>query len=158
MMSALKSLIPGAELWPRFVRNRSEQFEGRTVLVRINAADSPWLRGMAGSVLPIAVAHGEGRAEFIDDAHAQAFWRDRGKQVWLQYVDDRHSVTELYPANPNGAERGLAGLTAADGRVLVLMPHPERVFRAVQNAWRDPAWGEDGPWLRLFRNARMALS
>jgi len=158
MMSALKSLIPGADLWPRFVRNRSEQFEGRTVLVRINAADSPWLRGMAGSVLPIAVAHGEGRAEFIDGAHAQAFWRDRGKQVWLQYVDDRHSVTELYPANPNGAERGLAGLTAADGRVLVLMPHPERVFRAVQNAWRDPAWGEDGPWLRLFRNARMALS
>jgi phosphoribosylformylglycinamidine synthase len=157
MMASLKMLIPGAALWPRFVRNRSEQFEGRTVLVRVGESGSPWLSGMAGSVLPIAVAHGEGRAEFADDAEAARFWREQADQVSLQYVDNRHQVTERYPANPNGAERGLAGLTAADGRVLVMMPHPERVFRAVQNSWRDPAWGTDGPWLRLFRNARVAL-
>jgi phosphoribosylformylglycinamidine synthase len=157
MMSTLKSLIPGADLWPRFVRNRSEQFEGRTVLVRVGESASPWLVGMAGSVLPIAVAHGEGRAEFADDVEAARFWSQESGQVCLQYVDHHHAVTERYPFNPNGAERGLAGLTAADGRVLVMMPHPERVFRAVQNPWRDPAWGEDGPWLRLFRNARVAL-
>ncbi|MBX3706504.1 MAG: phosphoribosylformylglycinamidine synthase [Pseudomonadales bacterium] len=158
MMAGLKSLIPGAALWPRFVRNRSEQFEGRTVLVRVGASASPWLAGMADSVLPIAVAHGEGRAEFDDAAHAARFWAEQDGQVWLRYVDNRHAVTERYPANPNGAERGLAGLTAADGRVLVMMPHPERVCRSVQNAWRDPAWGADGPWLRLFRNARVALA
>jgi phosphoribosylformylglycinamidine synthase len=158
MMAALKSLIPGAELWPRFVRNRSEQFEGRTALVRIGESPSPWLAGMAGSVLPIAIAHGEGRAEFPDDAAAERFFAEAAAQVWLQYVDNHHRVTERYPANPNGAPRGLAGLVAADGRVLVMMPHPERVFRALTNAWRDPAWGEeDGPWLRLFRNARLAL-
>jgi phosphoribosylformylglycinamidine synthase len=157
MMATLKSLIPEADLWPRFVRNRSEQFEGRTVLVRIGASDSPWLAGMTGSVLPVAVAHGEGRAEFDDDAHSARFWQARAGQVALQYVDNRHAVTERYPANPNGAERGLAGLTAAGGRALVMMPHPERVVRTVQNAWRDPAWGEEGPWLRLFRNARLAL-
>jgi len=158
MLSSLKALIPDAQSWPRFVRNRSEQFEGRTVLVRVAAGDSPWLAGMHGSVLPIAVAHGEGRAEFEDDAHATRFWQSHHHQVALQYVDNHHAVTERYPANPNGAERGLAGLTAAQGRVLVMMPHPERVFRSIQNPWRDPAWGEDGPWLRLFRNARVALA
>ena len=157
MMSTLKSLIPQAQAWPRFVRNRSEQFEARTALVRVAASASPWLAGMAGSVLPIAVAHGEGRAEFADAASADAFWQRSDEQMCLQYVDDHHRVTETYPANPNGAPRGLAGLSAADGRVLVIMPHPERVFRAIQNAWRDPAWGEDGPWLRLFRNARVAV-
>jgi phosphoribosylformylglycinamidine synthase len=158
MMSTLKSLIPGADLWPRFVRNRSEQFEGRTVLLQVGTNHSPWLTGMAGSVLPVAVAHGEGRAEFDDDEHSTRFWQTRAAQVALQYVDNRHEVTERYPANPNGAMRGLAGLTAADGRVLVMMPHPERVFRTIQNPWRDPSWGEDGPWLRLFRNARVALA
>ncbi|MFM8354336.1 MAG: phosphoribosylformylglycinamidine synthase, partial [Gammaproteobacteria bacterium] len=157
MLSNLKPLIPGAELWPRFVRNRSEQFEGRTALVRINAGASPWLSGMADSVMPIAIAHGEGRAEFADPAMAAQFWRQAGNQVALQYVDNRHAVTERYPANPNGAERGLAGLLAAEGRVLAMMPHPERVFRAIQNPWRDRAWGEDGPWMRLFRNARLAV-
>ncbi len=157
MLSALKSLIPDAGLWPRFVRNRSEQFEGRTALVRVVRADSPWLDGMAGSVLPIAIAHGEGRAEFTSEAEAERFWSTAEHQVCLQYVDNHHRVTERYPANPNGAPRGLAGLTAADGRVLVTMPHPERVFRAVTNAWVDPSWGDDGPWMRLFRNARVAL-
>ncbi|MBK80224.1 MAG: phosphoribosylformylglycinamidine synthase [Gammaproteobacteria bacterium] len=158
MMSTMKSLIPGARHWPRFVRNRSEQFEGRTVLVRVVDGGSPWLAGMGGSVMPVAVAHGEGRAEFADEDDAERFWREAAGQVCLQYVDHHHRATERYPHNPNGAPRGLAGLTAADGRVLVMMPHPERVFRSVQNAWRDPAWGEDGPWLRLFRNARVALA
>ncbi len=157
MMSTMSSLIPGAGLWPRFVRNRSEQFEGRTTLVRITSAESPWLVGMSGSVLPIAVAHGEGRAEFASPDRAAEFWDSAAHQVCLQYVDGDHRVTERYPANPNGAPRGLAGLTAAGGRVLVMMPHPERVFRSVANAWRDPSWGQDGPWLRLFRNARVAV-
>ena len=87
----------------------------------------------------------------------EEFWRVQSSNVGLQYVDNRHAVTERYPANPNGADRGLAGISAADGRVLIMMPHPERVFRSYQNAWRDDAWGEDGPWLRLFRNARVAL-
>ncbi len=157
MMAALDELIPDADHWPRFVRNRSEQFEGRTVLVRVNDSDSPWLTGMAGSVLPVAVAHGEGRAEFDSDAQAAAFRSAHPRGVVLQYVDNHHQVTERYPANPNGSGDGLAGLTAAAGRVLVMMPHPERVFRAYQNPWRAPGWERDGPWLRMFRNARVAL-
>ena len=156
MMAHLKALIPGAESWPRFVRNRSEQFEGRNVLVRINPNASPWLAGMAGSVLPVPVAHGEGRAEF-DDPSELGRLASTGR-VAAQYVDAEHRVSQAYPANPNGSEDGLAGVTAADGQVLVLMPHPERVFRSVQNAWADPSWGEDGPWMRMFRNARRALA
>jgi phosphoribosylformylglycinamidine synthase len=155
MLASLRQLIPGADHWPRFVRNASEQFEGRTVLLRVNATESPWLDGMTGSVMPVAVAHGEGRPEFDDDDVQAAFWGSA--QHALQYVDNHHEPTERYPANPNGAERGLAGITAADGRVLAMMPHPERVFRAWQNAWRDPAWEEDGPWMRLFCNARRAV-
>ncbi len=155
MMAQLKSLIPGAEHWPRFVTNRSERFEARTVQLRINDVRSPWLDGMQGSVLPVAVAHGEGRAEFFSPADVEALKQDG--QLAMQYVDTDLEVTMQYPFNPNGAIEGLAGLTAADGRVLILMPHPERVFRSVQNSWRDPSWGEEGPWLRLFRNARVAL-
>jgi phosphoribosylformylglycinamidine synthase len=158
MMATLASLVPDAEHWPRFVRNRSEQFEGRTVLVKVNSSGSPWLDGMSGSVLPVAVAHGEGRAEFADAEQQQRFWATQAERVCLQYVDNRHQVTEWYPANPNGADRGLAGLTSASGRVLIMMPHPERVFRAHQNAWRDPSWTDAGPWLRVFRNARVALA
>lgn len=157
MMAHLSELIPGAQNWPRFVRNRSEQFEGRTVLVRVNDSKSPWLAGMAGSVLPAAVAHGEGRAEFADSEARRAFWRSAADQVCMQYVDNQHEVAATYPANPNGADRGLAGLVAADGRVLAMMPHPERLFRAYQNAWRAAEWTDAGPWLRLFRNARVAL-
>jgi len=155
MFAQLKDLIPGAAQWPRFVRNRSEQFEGRSSLVRINAVASPWLDGMAGSVLPIAVAHGEGRAEFDSAAGAAALQRDG--RVALQFVDGDHRVAERYPANPNGSVDGIAGVINANGRVLALMPHPERVFRTVNNSWRPDAWGEDGPWVRLFRNARVAL-
>lgn len=155
MMAQLKSLIPGAEHWPRFVTNRSERFEARTVQLRINDVVSPWLDGMQGSVLPVAVAHGEGRAEFVSATDFDVL--KRNGQLAMQYVDPDLDVTMQYPFNPNGAVEGLAGLTAADGRVLILMPHPERVFRSVSNAWRDSHWGEDGPWLRLFQNARVAL-
>ena len=147
MLSRLKALIPGADAWPRFARNRSEQFEGRSVVVRVNANSSPWLDGMAGSALPIAVAHGEGRAEF----------HDPGPAPILQYVDGLNEATETYPMNPNGSRDALAGTTSADGRALIMMPHPERVFRSIQNSWHPADWGEDGPWLRLFRNARVAL-
>ncbi len=152
MLSQLKALVPGAAAWPRFVRNRSEQFEGRSVIVRVGATDSPWLEGMVGSVLPIAVAHGEGRVEF--DAPE---WDSRQARTVLRYVDGIGQPTERYPLNPNGSEGGIAGLTSLDGRALVMMPHPERVFRAIQHSWCPPEWEGDGPWLRLFRNARVAL-
>lgn len=155
MFANLRTLIPGAEHWPLFVRNRSEQFEGRSVLVRIDEAQSPWLQGMAGSVMPIAVAHGEGRAEFASPAAMSAL--QANGDVALRYVDHEHQPTEAYPFNPNGAAGGLAGVVAGEGRVLAMMPHPERVFRAHANAWRDPSWHEDGPWMRLFRNARVAV-
>ena len=148
MLSRLNALIPGADAWPRFERNRSEQFEGRSVMVRINPSASPWLDGMAGSTVPIAVAHGEGRAVFGDPAPPAV----------LQYVDGLDEVADTYPLNPNGSRNALAGTTSDDGRALIMMPHPERVFRTVQNSWHPEDWGEDGPWLRLFRNARVALA
>lgn len=155
MLAQLKSLVPGAEHWPRFVRNRSEQFEGRTVMVKVGATTSPWLASMQDSVIAVAIAHGEGRAEFDQAGDYQALVSN--DQIALQYVDSRYQVASQYPANPNGTPNGLAGLTANAGQTLIMMPHPERVFRSVQNVWRDPSWGEDGPWLRLFRNARQAL-
>ncbi len=155
MFMSLRELIPGAAVWPRFVRNRSEQFEGRTVLVRVEDSPSPWLDGMAGSVLPVPVAHGEGRAEF--EAPSQLSGLIDNRALALRYVDGQHQVAELYPANPNGSPEGLAGVIAAEGRVFALMPHPERVFRACLNVHPDPAWAEDGPWMRLFYNARRAL-
>jgi phosphoribosylformylglycinamidine synthase len=148
MMSQLKAIIPGAEHWPRFLRNRSEQYEARLSMVEVLESPSVLLAGMAGSRMPIAVAHGEGRAEFAssDQQHAAI--------AALRYVDNDGSVTEDYPANPNGSPGGLTGFTSADGRATILMPHPERVFRSVQMSWRDPSLGEDSPWMRLFRNAR----
>jgi phosphoribosylformylglycinamidine synthase len=153
MLSALKDLIPGAASWPRFVRNRSEQYEARLSLVRVPRSNSVLLAGMHGSVLPITVAHGEGHAEF--DTHAGAGELLEHGLVTLQFVDHHEEPTEKYPFNPNGSPLGLAGLCSADGRVTSLMPHPERVFRTVQNSWADESWGEDGGWLRLFRNARV---
>jgi phosphoribosylformylglycinamidine synthase len=153
MLAALKELIPGADAWPRFVRNRSEQYEARLSLVRIPKSHSVLFAGMQGSVLPIAVAHGEGRAEFEPGQNAAALV-DR-QLVTLQYVDHRDQATHKYPFNPNGSELGLAGLCSPDGRVTALMPHPERVFRSVQNSWAPKEWGEDGGWMRLFRNARV---
>ncbi len=152
MMSNLKSLIPGAELWPRFVRNLSEQFEARFALVQVPQSPSLLFNGMAGSHMPIAVAHGEGRAEFASDD--QLMNLQRGELISLRFVDHRLQATERYPANPNGSPAGIAGITSRDGRVTLLMPHPERVFRAVQNSWHPDDWQEDGAWLRMFRNAR----
>jgi phosphoribosylformylglycinamidine synthase len=156
MLSALKELIPGAQMWPRFVRNRSEQYEARLSLVRVPHSKSVLFAGMYGSVLPIAVAHGEGRAEFDPGVNTGALLGDR--LVTLQYVDHRDRPTQLYPFNPNGSESGLAGLCSTDGRVTSLMPHPERVFRSVQNSWVTKEWAEDGGWMRLFRNARVFVS
>ncbi len=156
MLSALKELIPGAEAWPRFVRNRSEQYEARLALVRVAPSPSVLLAGMHASVLPIAVAHGEGQAEFAPGSGAERLLQDR--LVTLQYVDNRERPTEKYPFNPNGSAAGLAGLCSADGRVTSVMPHPERVFRTVQNSWAPQEWSEDGGWMRLFRNARVFVA
>jgi len=150
MLAHLKILIPGAESWPAFKTNSSEQFEARVALVEILASPSIFLKDMVGSVLPVAVAHGEGRVEFADAAQAQ----QAEKLVSLRYVDNHHQATERYPYNPNGSPEGITGLTTSDGRVMIVMPHPERVFRTQQNSWHPKDWGPDGPWFRLFRNAR----
>ena len=156
MLANLKQLIPGAQDWPLFLRNASEQFEARTVMLRIEpGAPQIWCDGMHDAVIPVAVAHGEGRAEFANDDTAARF--AASGQACMRYVDAAFEPTEQYPWNPNGAPQGLAGVSAADGRVLALMPHPERVFLTEQNAWRDPAWGRHAPWMRLFLNARRAL-
>ncbi len=148
MMSNLHEIIPGTSAWPHFVRNRSEQFEARFVTVEVQDSPSLFFAGMAGSRLPIPVAHGEGYAEFASaDKMSQAL-------VALRYVDNRGAPTETYPLNPNGSPKGITGLTTADGRFTILMPHPERVFLTVQNSWHPEDWGEGGPWLRMFRNAR----
>jgi len=152
MMSNLKTLIPGAEAWPRFVQNRSERYEGRFVSLRIERSPSVLFAGMEGSVLPIAVAHGEGFAEFPDAAAAQRM-SDSGL-VSARYVDHRHQPTERYPLNPNGSSHGMTALTTTTGRVTLMMPHPERVFRTVAMSWSPEGWGEDSPWMQLFYNAR----
>jgi phosphoribosylformylglycinamidine synthase len=148
MMSRLKNIIPGAEHWPRFERNLSEQFEARLVMVEVPETPSILFTDMAGSRMPIVVSHGEGRAVFDDKAQR------RKAEICLRYVDNRGRKTETYPLNPNGSPKGITGLTTPDGRFTIMMPHPERVFRAVQHSWRPDEWQEDGPWLRLFRNAR----
>ena len=155
MMSNLHELIPGAQYWPHFVRNQSERFEARVSMVEVQQSNSVLLQGMEGSRLPIAVAHGEGRAEFKDPAQIESAQQAAG--IALRYVDNWGEVTETYPANPNGSVQGITGLTNADGRVTIMMPHPERVYRTVQNSWHPNEWGEDGVWLRLFRNARAWL-
>ncbi|WP_455199425.1 phosphoribosylformylglycinamidine synthase subunit PurQ, partial [Kaarinaea lacus] len=150
MMSNLHELIPGADLWPHFERNLSEQFEARLSLVEVMDSPSLFLQDMAGSRLPIVVAHGEGRAVFKDSEDKAM---DAGL-VSLRYVDNHGKPAETYPANPNGSSRGITGLTTSDGRFTIMMPHPERVFRTVQHSWAPKEWGEDAPWMRLFRNAR----
>ncbi len=152
MFAALKSIIPGTEHWPRFVKNRSEQYEARFSLVEVLRSPSVLLDGMAGSFLPIAVAHGEGRAEFAS-ASAAAACAGSGL-VGLRYVNNDHSVATRYPANPSGTPFGIAALTNSDGRVTITMPHPERSYRYVQNSWRPRDAGENSGWTRLFRNAR----
>jgi phosphoribosylformylglycinamidine synthase len=151
MMSALHELIPGAEAWPRFVKNRSEQFEARLVMVEIPESPSLFFAGMAGSRIPVVTAHGEGRALFTR-GHAP-----EDALACLRYVDNHGRTTESYPYNVNGSPLGITGVTTADGRFTVVMPHPERVFRSVQMSWHPAKWGEDSPWMRLFRNARTWL-
>ncbi len=151
MFAALKSLIPGAGLWPGFVINRSEQFEARFSLVHVQQSNSILMAGMAGSHMPVAVSHGEGRAEIVEDIEALL----GSGRVTLRFVDNRLQFTETYPANPNGSPAGITGLTNEDGRFTIMMPHPERVYRAIQNSWHPDGWQEDGPWMRMFRNARV---
>jgi len=151
MFSLLQELIPGAEAWPRFLRNRSEQFEARLSLVTVTDSPSHFLSGMAGSRLPIATSHGEGRASFASDSDRSA------AHVALRYVDNYGEVAARYPANPNGSVDGVCGLSSMDGRATIMMPHPERVALTVQNSWHPEEWGEEGPWMRIFRNARVAL-
>jgi phosphoribosylformylglycinamidine synthase len=150
MMSNLHELIPGAERWPHFVRNRSEQFEARFATLEVQDSASLFFKGMAGSRIPVAVAHGEGYTEFADATALAA----AQPLVALRFVDNRGAATEQYPLNPNGSPQGISGLTTPDGRYTILMPHPERVFRTVQNSWHPQDWPDDGPWLRMFRNAR----
>lgn len=155
MMSNLKELIPGAEHWPRFVRNLSDRFEARFSLVEVAASPSMFMQGMAGSRMPIAVSHGEGHVEVRDAAHLAQI--EHSNLVALRFVDNNGQATENYPANPNGSPNGITAVTNLSGRVTVMMPHPERVFRTVSNSWHPEEWGEDSPWMRMFRNARKQL-
>ncbi|WP_394172544.1 phosphoribosylformylglycinamidine synthase [Thalassotalea litorea] len=152
MLSNLHEIIPGSDAWPRFVQNKSERFEARFSLVEIQPSPSIFFKGMEGSHMPIAVSHGEGRAEFSSE-EAIANANDSGT-VAMRYVDNYGQVTETYPSNPNGSPDGITSLTTTDGRVTIMMPHPERVFRTVANSWHPDDWQEDSPWVRMFRNAR----
>ncbi|MGB5326030.1 MAG: phosphoribosylformylglycinamidine synthase [Pseudomonadales bacterium] len=158
MFSALRELIPGTAHWPGFERNLSEQFEARMVMVRIEQNSSPLFDGMQGSCMPIAVSHGEGRAS-LDAARLRLLTEQKG--VAMRYIDrdvnGELCIARRYPGNPNGSPAGIAGVCSEDGRITAMMPHPERVFRSVQNSWAPASWQEDGAWLRLFRNARVML-
>ncbi|WP_371192627.1 phosphoribosylformylglycinamidine synthase [Glaciecola sp. SC05] len=155
MLSNVKSLIPGAQNWPHFVNNASERFEARVAMVEVVESPSIFFADMQGSRMPIAVSHGEGRAEFTKDSQLSSL--QKNQQVALRFVDNYGKVTERYPANPNGSAMGITGLSSEDGRAMIMMPHPERVFRAVTNSWRPTEWQEDSPWMRMFRNARKYL-
>ncbi len=166
MMSNLHEIIPGAENWAHFSRNQSEQFEARFVMVEVQESPSILFEGMAGSRMPIVVAHGEGYADFSSDITPASGHESSLKlrfssaeklaaaKVTLRYVDNRGAATETYPLNPNGSPQGITGLTTPDGRFSIMMPHPERVFRAVQNSWHPSGWQENGAWLKMFQNAR----
>ncbi|TDR73035.1 phosphoribosylformylglycinamidine synthase [Paludibacterium purpuratum] len=147
MMSHLAGMIPGAEHWPTFRRNASEQFEARFAMVEVPESPSIFLGDMVGSQLPVVVSHGEGRAVFASGEQSQA-------TIALRYIDLEGRPTETYPLNPNGSPAGITGVTTADGRFTIMMPHPERVFRTVQNSWHPAEWGENGAWYRMFASAR----
>ena len=152
MLSNLKEIIPGSETWPRFVQNKSERFEARFSLVEVQESPSVLFKGMEGSRMPIAVSHGEGRTEFINDGAVDT--ANKSGMISMRFVDNYGQITETYPANPNGSQDGITALTTTDGRVTIMMPHPERVFRTVANSWHPDSWQEDSPWVRMFRNAR----
>ncbi len=154
MMSQLKPIIPGSELWPTFKRNTSEQFESRLVNVVVNRSPSLLFTGMTDSVIPVAVAHGEGRAE-LSESELQAI--NQANLNVMHYVDSHHQATEIYPLNPNGSPLGLTAVTNDDGRFTIMMPHPERLFRTAQFSWYPDDWDETSPWMRMFSNARIAL-
>jgi len=151
MMAHLRAMIPGAQHWPHFARNLSEQFEARVVMVEVEKSPSIFFTGMEGSRLPVVVAHGEGRAEFRGDPRTVL----HSGLVALRYIDHYGEPTEAFPRNPNGSPLGITGLCNSDGRFTILMPHPERCFRTLQNSWHPRSWGEYGPWMRMFRNARV---
>ena len=152
MLSHLRNIIPGADHWPRFVKNLSEQFEARLSLVEVTKSSSLFLKDMEGSILPIATSHGEGRVEYHHkDDHNQL---NRHNQVIVRYVDNYGQSTNQYPSNPNGSIDGVAGFCSEDGRVTIIMPHPERVIRSVQHSWSSSDWDDNGPWLKIFHNAR----
>lgn len=152
MLSNLRDLIPGAELWPRFVRNESDRFEARFSLVEVQKSPSLFFSEMAGSRMPIAVSHGEGRVEVRDAKHLVAI--EQSGTVAIRFVDNFGQPTQAYPSNPNGSPNAITGLTTQDGRVTIMMPHPERVFRTVANSWHPDNWGENAAWMRMFQNAR----
>lgn len=154
MMSQLKDLIPGAENFPRFVANKSARFEARTVNVKIERTKSVLLKGMQESILPIAVAHGEGFASLSDTDIAGM---SAHGQIVMRYVDSLGTATEHYPLNPNGSPQGVTGICSTDGRVTLMMPHPERNLMAYNHSWKPEAWDNDGAWMRMFRNARAFL-
>ena len=153
MLSHLRELVPGADSWPQFLRNKSEQFEARLSLVEVLESPSIFLEGMAGSQIPIATSHGEGRVSFRDDADRYM----ASHMIAARYIDNYGKVADKYPANPNGSPDGICALSNDDGRVTIMMPHPERVARTIQNSWHPDDWGDDGPWMRMFRNARVAI-
>jgi phosphoribosylformylglycinamidine synthase len=150
MMSNLHQIIPGTDHWPHFVRNASEQFEARFVMLEVMPTPSLFFDGMHGSRIPVALAHGEGYAEFRDAGQLAA----AAPLVALRFVDHRGRACETYPYNPNGSPQGITGLTTADGRFTILMPHPERVWRTAQMSWHPGEWGDVSPWYRMFANAR----
>lgn len=156
LFSNLRELIPGAELWPYFVSNRVEQFEARLVSVEVLSTSSLFFTDMAGSRLLVPVAHGEGRVAYKMDDHFAEL--QASSLVTLRYVDNAGCPAETYPTNPNGSFQGITGITNRDGRFMMMMPHPERVFRSLQFSWHPQGLGDDSPWLRLFRNARVWLN
>ena len=153
MLSQLREIIPGAKNWPCFERNNSGQFESRTVMVKVSGNSSPWLEGLSGCVVPVAVAHGEGRVELGDLTGAV----ELDSLVAMRYVGPSDEPTEDYPYNPNGSLGGIAAITAASGSILAMMPHPERTFRSSQLIVSDPGWKGYSPWMQFFRNARRLI-
>ena len=146
MISNLQSIIPGSTAWPSFEKNTSEQFEARLTGVKISNSKSIFFSGMEGSIMPIAIAHGEGKARFDS--------KTKITSIAMQYVDYSGDPSQVYPHNPNGSENSAAGICDESGRITIMMPHPERVFRTVQNSWHPNEWQERSPWLRMFENAR----